>query len=56
MDLSLDEVLKNLEASTKLPVEMGNIWVNVFSLDQHVPEMSKEESMNYASLVGISLN
>jgi Tfp pilus assembly PilM family ATPase len=55
-DLSLSEVLKNLEASTKLPVEMGNIWVNVFSLDHHVPDMSKEESMNYASLVGISLN
>lgn len=54
-DMALDGALKYLSASLKVPVSVANVWVNVFSLDVEVPEMSREVSLDYAALIGVSL-
>lgn len=55
-DMVMPDAIKYLNASLKIPVAVANVWVNVFSLDVHVPEMSREESLNYAALIGVSLS
>ena len=55
-DMSMPGVVKYLDASLKVPVSTGNVWMNVMSLDAHIPTMNKEDSLDYASVIGISLN
>lgn len=39
-----------------LTVERANVWVNVSSFDTHVPPVSFEESLGYASAIGLALH
>ncbi len=39
-----------------VPVEIANVWVNVFSLDKYVPQITLEESLKYAVAIGLSLH
>lgn len=39
-----------------IPVEVGNVWVNAFSLEGYVPEMPFNESLGYASAIGLALH
>ncbi len=41
--------------STGLPTGIGNIWINNFSLEEHLPEISRVDSLNYASVNGLNL-
>ncbi len=45
-----------LSGSLHVPVEVGNVWVNAFSLDGYVPDMPFNESLGYASAVGLALH
>lgn len=38
-----------------LPVTVGNVWSNAFSLDQYVPPLTFEESLEYAVAIGLAL-
>lgn len=49
----LAEYLSN---TLRVPVEVGNVWVNAFSLDGYVPDMSFNDSLGYASAVGLALH
>lgn len=44
-----------LELSMKIKVDNANIWVNILDEKSPVPEMSFEESLGYATVVGLSL-
>lgn len=44
-----------LENSLKIDVELGNVWTNCFSLDDYIPEMHKEKSLEYAGPIGLSV-
>lgn len=46
----------HLSAQLHIPVEVGNVWVNAFSLEGYVPEMSFAESLGYASAIGLALH
>ncbi len=37
------------------PVELANVWINAFSLDNTVPDMTFEESFKYVSAIGLAL-
>ncbi len=39
-----------------LTVERANVWVNVTTFNEHVPPLSFEESLGYASAIGLALH
>lgn len=39
----------------KKPVETGNTWQNITSFKDYVPEMNKQESLMYATAIGLAL-
>ena len=44
-----------LELSLKTKVENANVWVNILNTEESVPEMPFEESLGYATVIGLSL-
>lgn len=44
-----------LSMSVKIPIEVANIWKNVFSYDDYVPPIPFLDSLDYASAVGLAL-
>ncbi len=54
-DANLVGLSEYLEASMKIKVEHANAWVNISQMDISVPEMSFEESLAYATVLGLAL-
>lgn len=54
-DANLAGLSDYLELSMKIKVENANVWVNILNTDDSVPEMSFEESLSYATVLGLSL-
>ncbi len=44
-----------LAAMLTLPVASGNVWSNLLSLDETIPEVPYRESLKYATAVGLAL-
>lgn len=44
-----------LEATLEVPVVVGNVWTNVFSFNEYLPEMHRNESLEFATAVGLAL-
>jgi len=44
-----------LEGGLKIDVILADAWANCFDSDKHVPELSKEDSMEYAVATGLAL-
>lgn len=38
-----------------ISAEIGNVWVNAFSLDSYIPPIPRSDALGYAGVVGISL-
>ena len=38
------------------PVNLANVWTNVFDFKDHLPELSFENSLDYAPAIGLSLS
>lgn len=38
-----------------LPVRVGDAWANAFSLDEYIPTLPYEESLEYATTIGLAL-
>ena len=47
--------LRQVGARTELPVEEGNVWTNVLSLEQRVPRIYANEAMEFAPTIGLAL-
>ena len=45
-----------LEANLGMPVELGNVWSNVFSFDSYIPPISRKDSLAYATVIGLLLH
>jgi len=54
-DANLAGLSDYLELSMKIKVENANVWVNILDIEHQVPEMSFEESLGYATILGLSL-
>jgi len=54
-DSNLDGMIEYFSNELKLPVQMGNPWVNMFSYDNYVPEMEKREALAYTTAIGLAL-
>jgi Tfp pilus assembly PilM family ATPase len=48
-------LVEHLERTHSVKIEMANVWKNVLSFDDHIPEISKEESLAYAVAIGLAL-
>ncbi len=44
-----------LSASLKVPVEVGNPWINLNSFDRYIPPIKKNQSLGYATVAGLAL-
>jgi type IV pilus assembly protein PilM len=44
-----------LEGFLNVPVSIGNVWANAFSFDEYVPQMHFNESLEYATAIGLAL-
>lgn len=54
-DANLAGLAEYLELSLKIKVENANVWVNILNPENSVPEMSFEESLGYATVLGLAL-
>lgn len=44
-----------LSRALELPVSVGTVWGNAFSLDEYIPPIPQRESLEYATAVGLAL-
>ena len=54
-DANLTGLADYLQASMKIKVEHANVWVNISDMKLSVPHMSFEESLSYATVLGLAL-
>lgn len=48
-------IAEYLEASLEVPIEIGDVWHNVFSYDDFIPPVRAPQSLEYATAVGLAL-
>jgi type IV pilus assembly protein PilM len=46
---------KYLSSNLGMPVEVANIWLNNFALDNYLPELNQRDSLDYAAVNGLNL-
>jgi len=44
-----------MRAVLKIPVVVGNVWVNAFTFEKYIPDITRHESLDYASAIGLAL-
>src|SRR3989338_45854 len=44
-----------LSASMQMPVELANVWSNVTDFSKYIPPINREESVAYATAIGLAL-
>ncbi len=49
------DVLNLLRAHAGIPTEIANVWTNVFSLREYIPDITQEQSLSYASAIGVAI-
>ncbi|HEY1037639.1 MAG TPA: pilus assembly protein PilM [Candidatus Paceibacterota bacterium] len=54
-DSSIIGFREYLALSLKVPVELANVWANVFTFDKEIPPIEYLESLDYAVAVGLAL-
>ncbi len=54
-DSNLIGLADYLSVSMKTPVEMANVWTNIGSTQYYIPEMTKEQSLAFATALGLAL-
>ncbi|HCB35399.1 MAG TPA: hypothetical protein DEP25_02035 [Candidatus Taylorbacteria bacterium] len=54
-DAAIAGIVEYFAFSLDRPVEVGNVWTNAFSLDEHIPSLHFDESLDYAATVGLAL-
>ncbi len=48
-------LVEYLENSLKIDVEVGDVWANCFSTDDYIPQMPRQESLDYSSAIGLAI-
>ncbi len=44
-----------LSATVRLPVNIANVWSNVYDIDKKIPEIEYIDSLDYAAAIGLAL-
>ena len=54
-DANLAGLSDYLELTMKIKVENANVWVNILNTEDSIPKMSFEQSLSYATVLGLAL-
>lgn len=54
-DSNLIGLPEYLSSSTKIPIEIANVWGNIINTEKYIPEIKFEESLTYAAALGLAL-
>lgn len=54
-DSNLIGLTDYLSVSLKIKVETANVWINIEDTQKYIPEMNLEQSLSYATAVGLAL-
>lgn len=54
-DANLTGLADYLQASLKIKVEHANVWTNITTMSVSVPDMSFQDSLGYATVLGLAL-
>jgi len=49
-------LVRYLSFSLEIPVELANVWANVFSFDNYVPDISYKDSLRFSAAIGLTLS
>ena len=49
------EIKDAVSSKIKIPVKMANVWENALDLECYIPELSRNESLQYATAIGLAL-
>ena len=50
-----EEIIPYLTANSQTPVVLGNVWTNVFDINDSIPDISFNNSLGYATSIGLAL-
>lgn len=50
-----EEILKNISAVSPIEIELASVWANCLSPEEQVPELNFEESLKYATAIGLAI-
>lgn len=54
-DSNLGGFAEHLSLLLKTKMDLGNVWVNAFSLDEVIPDMPFSDSLSYPAAIGLAL-
>lgn len=54
-DADLEGLAEHFALSLNVPVEVANVWVNCFSTESYIPPISRNQSLSFASAIGLAL-
>jgi Tfp pilus assembly PilM family ATPase len=54
-DASIEALFHDIALLVKVPVRLGNVWRNVAHFDTYIPPVGLEDSLDYASVIGVTL-
>lgn len=52
---TLPGLVEYLNISLRVPVEISNVWGNLFSLEDYLPDLTYHQSLRYATAIGLAL-
>jgi Tfp pilus assembly PilM family ATPase len=55
-DASASGLKESLASATDCRVDLANVWTNVFDFSEQIPEMSFEDSLDYAPAIGLAIS
>jgi len=50
-----EDLADYLKRSLKIKIGLANAWQNIFSLENHIPEISFRDSLKYSASIGLAL-
>lgn len=53
--VALNGLPERVSGALQVPVEMADIWQNLFDINMHIPAISRTESLQYATAAGLLL-
>lgn len=54
-DASIEGFLEYIESASKIPTHIGSVWLNTITPNESLPELHKNESLDYGALIGTLL-
>ncbi len=52
---SWNAIVQHVSSELTIPVSVADVWTNSFSVDSHIPDIKKADSLRFAAAVGLSL-